>query len=242
MSNLLTGCKSVASLSAAREKYEDKIFPTDHHYLFDIAEEMQFPAARCTQGNSVCMYGKSASSGVEAINRANEDICQKTAVDILNATLILLKKESTQYDKQQNLAWNHAQMSTPKGMELIEKAFNNVKVQDFKFHLTENKHEHTAIVSKKLTSHREYNVIIPKSATLWSRFGMCTCGFPKKEGIPCQHMVAVSKLGRIDGLTRIAIMPNWYTAAQWRNQFPKNSYINTHRTLKSIKANSSPHE
>jgi hypothetical protein len=74
--------------------------------------------------------------GVEAMNRANEDIRQKTVVYILNATLILLKKESTRYDKQQNLAWNHAHVLTPKGMELMEEAFNNVNVPDFKVHLT----------------------------------------------------------------------------------------------------------
>jgi hypothetical protein len=119
---------------------------------------------------------------------------------------------------------------------------NNVNVQDFKAHLTENEDEHTAIVSKKSTSHREYSVNLPQSATLGSRFGKCTCGFPKKEGIPCQHMVAVSKLEIIDGLTRAAIMPNWYTTAQWRNQYPKNSYIDIHQTLKSIKANSTPHD
>ncbi len=50
--NLLIGCKSVASFSATRKKYEDKMLPTDCHYLFNIAEEMQFPAARCAQGNS----------------------------------------------------------------------------------------------------------------------------------------------------------------------------------------------
>jgi hypothetical protein len=104
MYNLLMGCKSVASLSATRKQYKEKMYPTVHHYLFNIAEEMQFPASKCVQGNSVCMYGKSASSGVETMNRANEDIHQKTAVDIFNATLILLKKESTRYDKQKSLA------------------------------------------------------------------------------------------------------------------------------------------
>ncbi len=84
------------------------MFCTDHHYLFNIAEKMQFPAARSAQGNSVCMYGKTASSGVEAMNRANEDIRHRTAVDILNATLIVLKKESTRYDKVCNLAWNES--------------------------------------------------------------------------------------------------------------------------------------
>jgi hypothetical protein len=57
MYNLLIGCKSVASLSTTRKECKDKIFPTDHRYLFNIAEEMQFPAARCAQGDSVCMYG-----------------------------------------------------------------------------------------------------------------------------------------------------------------------------------------
>jgi hypothetical protein len=95
MYNLVVGCKSVTSLSATRKQYEEKMHPTDNHYLFRIPEEMQFPATRCAQGNSVCMYGKNASSGIEAVNRANEDICKKTAVDILNATLILLEKEST---------------------------------------------------------------------------------------------------------------------------------------------------
>jgi hypothetical protein len=73
--------------------------PTDRHYLFNIADDMQFPAASCAQGNSVCMYGKSASSGVESLNRANEDISQRMAVDILNIALILLMKESTRYEK-----------------------------------------------------------------------------------------------------------------------------------------------
>ncbi len=85
-------------------------------------------------------------------------------------------------------------------------------------------------------------MIILKSDILESRFGKCTCGFPKKEGIPCQHMVAVSKLRRIDGLTRTAAMPHWNTTAHWRNQFPKNTYITTHQTLQPIKANSTPHD
>jgi hypothetical protein len=125
------------------------MYPTDRHYLFNIAEKMQFPASRCAQGDFVCMYGKSASSGVEAMNRANEDIRQKTTVDILNATLILLKKESIRYNKQKSLAWNHAHVLNPKGMELIEEAFNNVNVQDFKVHLTENENEHILQLSAR---------------------------------------------------------------------------------------------
>jgi hypothetical protein len=76
--------------------------PTDHHYLFSIADEMQFPAARCAQGNSILMYRKSASSGLEWMNRANDDIRQRTVVDILKAGLILLKKESNRCETAQD--------------------------------------------------------------------------------------------------------------------------------------------
>jgi hypothetical protein len=91
-------------------------------------------------------------------------------VDILNATLILLKREITRYDKQQALTWNHAHRLTPKEIELMEEA---VKVQEFKVHLTENENEYISIVCKKSTSHRDYSVNIPKSATLGSIFGKC---------------------------------------------------------------------
>ena len=37
-------------------------------------------------------------------------------------------------------------------------------------------------------------------------------------------------------------MPHWYTTAQWWNQFPENTCIDTQQTLKSIKANSTPHD
>ncbi len=105
------------------------------------------------------------------MNKANEDIHHWTAVDILNATLILLKNKITRYNKMRNLAWNHAQILTPKGMELMEEAsFLNVNVQDLKVHLIENDYHYTAIVSKKFANEREYTVIIPKSDTLGIRF------------------------------------------------------------------------
>jgi hypothetical protein len=73
---------------------------------------------------------------------------------------------------------------TPKGMELMEEVFKKVNVQDFKIHLMDNKDPHTAVVSKKSTSKREYTVIIPKTYTIGSRFGKCTCGYQKKKGSP----------------------------------------------------------
>jgi hypothetical protein len=53
-----------------------------------------------------------------------------------------------------------------KGDGIVEEALQNVNVQDFKVHLAENKDHHTANVSKKSASEREYTMIIPKCDTL----------------------------------------------------------------------------
>ena len=58
---------------------------------------MQYPAARCSMGPNICMYGHSASSGAESMNNANNLARQKAAVDILNAAIktIQLEGETT---------------------------------------------------------------------------------------------------------------------------------------------------
>ncbi len=89
-------------------------------------------------------------------------------------------------------------MLTLKGMELMDEAFNNVKVQKFKVHLTEHKKEHTAIVSKNSTSHREYSVNIPKSDTFGSREGQKPGVFMNPRVIP-PH-VLISGLERKNGI------------------------------------------
>jgi hypothetical protein len=66
--------------------------PAHVNYLNSISDKQQFPAVRCAMAETVCMYGKTASSGVKAMNRANDSIQRQTAVSILNAALVLIKK------------------------------------------------------------------------------------------------------------------------------------------------------
>ena len=80
MYNLLCGSNSLSQLHATQEKYYPQMHPTDHHYLTKIDDKMQFPAARCSMGPNICMYGNSASSGVESMNNANDLARQKAAV------------------------------------------------------------------------------------------------------------------------------------------------------------------
>jgi hypothetical protein len=61
--------------------------------------------------------------------------------------------------------------------------------------------------------------VIPATGTFESRFGTCNCGKPAKNSVPCEHMVAVVKSSMIGGLSRIQIMPYWWTTAHWRTQY-----------------------
>jgi hypothetical protein len=48
-------------------------------------------------------------------------------------------------------------------------------------------------------------------------------------------MVAITKCGAIPNLTRIGIMPFWYTRAQWKLQFPKDAVYKADITWANIK-------
>ena len=87
---------------------------------------------------------------------------------------------------------------------------------------------------------KNYTVRLPKEERLGSRFGTCTCGKPAKDGIPCQHMVVLVK--SFHGLTRIGIMPYWFTTAHWRAQYPENLYCRTDFSMKSVQAMSNPED
>ncbi len=108
------------------------------------------------------------------MNRANDTICQRTTVDILITVLILLKKESNRYEKEQDQAWNHSQQLTPKVMDLMEEAFKKVGTAMFEIHVTEVEDHHAVLVSNKTAHKRKYTVIIPKADIMGSRFESCT--------------------------------------------------------------------
>jgi hypothetical protein len=92
-------------LKAEETAYLDQLHPTDRHYLTKIPDEKQYPAAQCAMAQDICMYGKSASSGVESMNRANKIVREKTAVDMLNAAILLLQMEGNHFHQWKEKAW-----------------------------------------------------------------------------------------------------------------------------------------
>jgi hypothetical protein len=181
--------------------------PAHVNYLNLIFDKQQFPVVRCAMAEMVCMYGKTALSGVKAMNHANNSIQRQTAVDILNAALVLIKKESERFKPSKSNAWKKEVWSkekplTPRGMTVLKDNFEKCDTLLFQIRVSKNTTDHTAMICKKSLPQREYSVVIPKGGQIHgSRFGTCSCGYPKKEGVPCNHMVAIVKVGIITMLT-----------------------------------------
>ena len=247
MYNLLVKCSSVAAIRFLKQKYEDKMKPAHVAYLSALNDDQQYPAARCDKAHDVCMYGKTASSGVESMNRANDNVRARTAVDMVNAALILLKKEGIRYERAQSDAHKKSKWSdshlTPKGMTIMEEIFAKCDPSIYRVQMTDFPDYNQFVVSKKSAAMRQYIVKIPKvGMDHGSRFGTCSCGFPMKEGIPCDHMVAITKAGRIPNLSRVELMPFWHTRAQWQLQFPKDEVYKADITWANIKKTADANE
>ena len=234
MYNLLTGCHSVAQLQSLKAKHYPEMHPSAVNYLNKLNDEQQYPAARCAMGDDICMYSKSASSGVESMNRANSVARLRTAVDILNAMILLIKLEGDRFEFYKHRAWSRDEILTPRGMDLMEEVFRDINLREYRLNVTNCDTFHRVTVSR-ITLTNEYTVIIPFQETMGMRFGMCTCGKPKTDGVPCKHMAVVAMSSKIAGLTRTQVMPYWWTTEHWQQQYLMEVNCRTDISLKTLK-------
>ena len=240
--NMLTSCHNMDALESMKQKYYPHMHPTDAYYLQKLGDEVQYPAARCAVNNTICMYGKSASSGVESMNNANQIARQKTAVDVLNAVILLLKLEAEHFGFYQRQAWEREDILTDKGMRLMEDCFEGVKPSEYQMNTVGVEGGHQVTVNKAVVNAKRYTVFIPSDGKHGSRFGTCTCGLPATDGVPCAHMVAVAKSNSIEGLSRIQIMPYYWTTNHWREQYPVDASCNGNISMESVKGKHRPDE
>ena len=70
-------------LESVKKEYLPHMDEKSQYYITKIDDSRQFTAVRCAMGANICMYGRSASSGVESMNQENKIVCSKTAVDVL---------------------------------------------------------------------------------------------------------------------------------------------------------------
>ena len=160
------------------------MYPSNLHYLLSVPNESQFCAAWCEMTSNAQMNGASASSGDESMNRANINVRQKTAVDALNAMLVLLKGDSDRFKKYKKQACERTQLLTPHVMIEMEEVYKDVNQCEYRLDVAEVENGHVAKVSKTNATAKQFVVFIPKEETLGLCFGSCTCGVPATKGIP----------------------------------------------------------
>jgi hypothetical protein len=105
------------------------------------------------------------------LNRANDSIQRQTAIDILDAALLLIKKESEQFEGSKSDAWKKEVWSkekplTPRGMAVMKDIFEKCDTSLFRIHVSKNTTDHTATICKKSSPQREYSVVLPKEGQI----------------------------------------------------------------------------
>jgi hypothetical protein len=149
--------------------------------------------------------------------------------------LVLLKDDSDRFKKYKKQAWEQTLLLTPRGMIEMEEAYKDVNKHEYRLDVSKVADGHVAKVSMTAANAKQFVVFIPKEEALGLRFGSCTCGVPATEGIPCRHMVRLAKSNVIHRLTRVKMMPLWWTTAQWRNQFTLEATMRSDISMNAIK-------
>jgi hypothetical protein len=95
------------------------------------------------------------------MNNANQVAQQKTAVDVLNAIMLLQKLESEWFGFYQRQAWEQEEILMDKGMQLMEGCFDGVKVAEYQMSIAAFDGGHQAMVNKASDNYKWYMMIIP---------------------------------------------------------------------------------
>ncbi len=85
-------------MGCTKDKYQDNVLDTVLDtvltYVNHLEDMSQYPTAQCGMNEDILMYGHSASSGNKSMNHANNCAHPRIAIDLVNATMVLLKLES----------------------------------------------------------------------------------------------------------------------------------------------------
>ena len=186
---------------------------------------------------------------VEAMNHANKRMRIGSSVDLVNATILLLKMEAERYEKQKDYAVNCNSVLTPKGSALRTEVLEMVKKTDESFRVIATK-----IEQDEDHPHPYYECIVrgEKSGavkvevTCKADYGFyensCDCGVVETQCVPCVHVMAVVKSKQVPYLTPTNVMPYCWSTAIWRKQFPTNGKICCNIDMEYLKTKYEPNE
>jgi hypothetical protein len=103
-------------------------------YINLVPDHQQFPAARCVMGENICLYQGSSQLTAKSMNNAFFLVRERTAVDLVNATILLLQLETKRYNEYKAKAWNWNEVLTPHGKKLSEDAYKDITHHEYEIH------------------------------------------------------------------------------------------------------------
>ncbi len=170
------------------------------------------------------------------MNWANKAARDRTAVDVVCATKLLLSLSAKRYHEKKEMAWKWQGHLTPYGETLQDAAFENINFGPYCINIIEEETMWDCRVTRNGQGHTKKNCFFLKEPNGGSAVGGCSCGIPYTDGIPCLHMVAVVKLSRIECLTATNSMPIWWTMECWHNQYPADTNEICHFDMDTLRS------
>ena len=164
MYNKLVQCRTQEQVDSMKEKYMPKMHNSDINYLNKLTDTSQYPASRCAMGEGIYMYHRTSSAAVESMNAANKEIHQRTAVDLLNASILLIRLECNRFNKMKELAWRSDNKLTPRGEEECNETFEGIVYRNFHILNDEKEDRFEFAVSRRCQPNKIFNVVIPNEA------------------------------------------------------------------------------
>jgi hypothetical protein len=179
------------------------------------------------------------------MNAANREIRARTSVCLVNATILLMNLEREQYQTMKDAAWTNEGQLTPRGSLLADEAAKEVPApRAYKWTVTETAGYHEYKVKGSHAMSQTQTVRVVKTSMpqdMGSRPLSCTCAVPRVDGVPCRHAIAVAKSSaQKTGFTVLNSMPQWWTAAAWKSQFPSDDGFHGIFDLWLLKENYEP--
>jgi hypothetical protein len=194
--------KTISEIEQIKHKHAPFVSDKALKYFNAVNDAAQYPGARVPVDYSrIIIYQHSASLPMESMNRASKMARDRTVVDVVCATKLLLSLSSKRYHEKKEMAWKWQGHRTPYREALRDAAFKNINFRHYSINITEQEIMWECRVTRNGKVNNERNCFFLKETNGGSKFGGCSCGGPYIDEIPCHHMVAVVKSSRIEGLT-----------------------------------------
>jgi hypothetical protein len=186
MYHKLMRCCNPGKIEYTRTMFVKHIAAKDLRYLNSINDEEQYPGARCAMADKgIYMYQRPASSAVELMNAANKEMQARTAVDALNATLLLIRLECNRFQRMKQEAGGDDLGLTPRGKDEYDSTYTDLFSHHYSYNVTDvETHWQVRVQHNNVERAEPQYVQFPKEAVNGSFFGTCCWGYIIGTSVP----------------------------------------------------------